>query len=454
MAIIHAMTRRLPAVLLALALAAPDAGAVAYNDVLPGARAMGMGTAFSAIADDAFGFFYNPAGTANTPYVQGAGTAGRMLSPRGPLSFATGVYLRPYEPINTATIGGAYHLERQRNGGDIDSLMFNYAQEYKVRGNIPLSKPLKIGANVKIVNSDDGSGGKSKFGLGFDAGVIARSNMGFSAGLVLSDFVTSLAYPRPGITLATAYTWDRRFTLAGDFRVRGGLAEYYPGIEASFHQGLLRVRAGKGLSLDGIHTLAFGLGLNFSPMILDIAMSLPTSGLNRQGGGYQATFSYRFGAPSFTGQFVGQAAAQAEALRGDLNNLEQKTRTMSQQAGTAESNKSTAESQLRVLEKRVGEAQDEYRALLKRNDELDYRIAEKAAGLVGKPAPVEIKVRKRAPPPAWPKRHVVKAGDTLRTMAKDYYGDPNQWEKIYDANREKVERGLPSEGASLVIPAP
>ncbi|MDD5303684.1 MAG: hypothetical protein PHS14_11320 [Elusimicrobia bacterium] len=447
------MTRRGLAFLLALALAAPDAGAVAFNDVLPGARAMGMGTAYSAIADDAFGLFYNPAGTANTPYVQGAGTVGRMLSPKGVLSFATGAYLRPYEPINTATIGAAYHLERQRNGGDIDSLLFNFAQEYKVRA-VPLSKPLKVGANVKIVNSDSGAGGKSKFGLGFDAGVIARSNMGLSAGLVFSDFVTALAYPRPGITLATAYTWERRFTIAGDFRVRGGLAEFYPGVEASFQQGLLRLRAGKGLTLDGVNTLSFGLGLNFSPMILDIAMSLPSGGLNRSGGGYQASFSYRFGAPSFTGQFVGRAAAEAETLRSDLSNLEQKQKTMSQQAGTAESNKSAAESQLRVLEKRVAEAQDEYRALLKRNDELEYRAAEKAAGLMGRPKPVEVKVRARPAPPAWPKRHVVKAGDTLRTMAKEYYGDPNQWEKIYDANREKVERGLPSEGASLLIPAP
>jgi len=445
------MTRRVLALLLVLALAAPNAGATAYNDVLPGARAMGMGTAYSAIADDAFGFFYNPAGTANTPYVQGAGTMGRMLSPKGPLSFATGAYLRPYEPINTATIGAAYHLERQRNGGDIDAMLLNFSQEYRVR-KLPLSKPLKVGLNAKIVNSDAGNGGK--FGLGFDAGVIARSNMGLSAGIVLSDMVTSLAYPRPGITLATAYSWGRRLTLAGDFRVRGGLAEFYPGLEASFHQGLLRARAGKGLTLDGVPTLAFGLGLNFSPMILDIAMSLPTAGLNRSGGGYQATFSYRFGAPSFTGQFVGQAAAQAETLRTDLSNLEEKHKTASQQAGTAESNKTAAESQLRALERRVAEAQDEYRALLKRNDELEYRAAEKAAGLQGRPKPVEIKVRARPAPPAWPKRHVVRAGDTLRTMAKQYYGDPNLWEKIYDANREKVERGLPSEGASLVIPAP
>lgn len=448
------MARRLTlAFLLACASALP-AGATAFNDVQPGARAAGMGGAFSALADDAFGMFYNPAGSANTPYVQGAGTLGRSLSPKGPLFFASGAYLRPYEPINTATVGAAYYLERQRNGGDIDTLMGHYSMEYKVR-ELPLSRPLKVGVNAKIVNSDPGDGGKGKFALGFDAGVIARANNGLSAGVVLQDMITSAAFPRPGITLATAWTWERRLTLAGDFKVRGGLAEFYPGVEATFHQGLLRARVGKGLSLDGVGTMAFGLGVNFSPMILDVAMSVPTAGFNRQGGGYQATFSYRFGAPSFTGQFVGQAAAQAETLRTELNGLEDKKKTASQLAVTAETNKAAAQSELRVLERRVQEAQDQYRALLKRNDELEYRAAEKAAALGDTRRRIEAprpKPKKAAP--AWPKRHVVKAGETLRGMAKQYYGDPNQWERIYDANRAKVERGLPAEGETLVIPRP
>ena len=441
------------AVLLALT-AAPNAAATAYNDVQPGARAAGMGSAFAAIADDAFGMFYNPAGSANTPYVQGSGSMGRALSPKGPLFFASGAYLRPYEPVNTATIGAAYYLERQKNGGDIDALMANYSQEFKVR-ELPFSKPLKVGVNAKILNTDGGDGGKTKFALGFDAGVIARSNMGLSFGAALTDMVTSASYPRPGITLATAYTWERRVTFAGDFRVRGGLAEFYPGIEATFHQGLLRVRAGKGLSLDGIGTMAFGLGIDFSPMILDVAMSVPTAGFNRQGGGYQATFSYRFGAPSFTGKFVGQAAAQAETLRVDVAGLEDKKKTAAQQATTAETNMTSAKSELRVLEQRVKEAQDEYRALLKRNDELEYRAAEKAAGLGANGRRIAApKPRAKVLPPSWPKRHTVVAGDTLRTIAKQYYGDANQWERIYDANRAKVERGLPAEGAMLIIPRP
>ncbi len=447
------MPRRLFAALSALVLAASPAGASSFHDVLPGARAAGMGTAFAAVADDAHAMFYNPAGTANTPYIQAGGTLGRLQSPKGPLFHATGVYLRPYEPVNTATVGAAYYLERQRNGGDIDSLMLNYAMEYKVR-ELPLSRPLKIGVNAKILNSDPGDGSKSKLALGFDAGVLARSNMGLSFGAVLTDMVTAAAYPRPGITLATAYTWNRRYTIAGDFRVRGGHAEFYPGIEAGFHQGLLRLRAGKGLALDGIQTMSFGVGVNFSPVILDIAASVPTAGLNRNGGGYQASFSYRFGAPSFTGQFVGQAAAEAEALRTDLATLEDKQKTMSQQASAAASDKTVAESELRVLERRVREAQDQYRALLKRNDELEYRNAERLAELGGKPKPIRAPAKIKPKLPAWPKKHTVAAGDTLRTIAARYYGDANQWERIYDANRAKVERGLPAEGATLLIPEP
>ena len=447
------MPRRALALLpVLLFIVAASARAAEYYDALPGARAMGMGNAFSAIADDAFGLYYNPAGTANTPYVQGAGTLGRYFSPKGPLAFASGAYLRPYERINTATVGASYLVERQLRGGDVDTLIANYGQELRVR-QIPLSRPLKVGVNAKVLNTNAGGGAKSKFAIGFDAGVIARAESGLAVSAVLRDMVTSAAHPRPAITLGGAYSWQRRYTIAADFKVRGGQAELYPGMEVAFHQGLLRVRAGRGVGIDGQSAIALGAGVNFSPVILDVAMSLPTAGLNRQGGGYQATLSYRFGAPSFAGQFVGQAAAKAEELRSQLLQLEDREKTLSQEAQTAETNKTVSESELRVLLKRVREAQDEYRALLKRNDELDYRAREKEAALRERPIDAP-KPAPRPAPPVWPKRHVVEPGDTLRTLARKYYGDPNLWERIYDANRGKVDRGLPVEGATLVIPSP
>ncbi len=448
------MRERILALFAAFSLAAGPAGAVAFNDVLPGARAMGLGHAFGAVADDAFGPWYNPAGSANTPFVQGAGTLGRLQSPTGTLTHASGAYLRPYEPINTATIGASYHLERQQNSGDMDTLLFNYAQEVRIL-DLPLSKPLKVGGNFKFVNVDRGRTGGGGFGMGFDVGAVARTDMGLSMGAALTDLTSSVGVPRGGLLLATAYTWEKRVTFAGDFRVKGGLAEFYPGVEASFLQGLLKVRAGKGLSLDGVSTVAFGVGVNLSPVVLDVAMSLPASGINRAGGGYEASLAYRFGAPGFAGSFVGSAAAEAERLRREIDRLEDRRKTLDQEAQSAESNKAAATAQLRVLEKRALEAQDEYRALLKKNEELDYRAADKSAGLRPGPKPVAIpKAPPRPAAPQWPKSHRVAPGDTLRSIAGQYYGDPNLWEKIYDANPDKVDRGLPLEGSTLVIPPP
>jgi nucleoid-associated protein YgaU len=48
--------------------------------------------------------------------------------------------------------------------------------------------------------------------------------------------------------------------------------------------------------------------------------------------------------------------------------------------------------------------------------------------------------------------YVVKSGDTLQNIAREFYGDPNQWKKIYTANPDKIDRGLPKPGATLVIP--
>ena len=50
------------------------------------------------------------------------------------------------------------------------------------------------------------------------------------------------------------------------------------------------------------------------------------------------------------------------------------------------------------------------------------------------------------------KVHKVIAGETLQSISQLYYGDPNQWKKIYNRNADKVERGLPKTGAELVIP--
>lgn len=444
------------ALAVSLLLCASAARAADFADVLPGAKAMGMGTAFSAVADDPSAMFYNPAGTANTPYAQAGSSMGRMFSPVGMLSFASLTYLRPYEPIASATLGAAYYAGRQTDGGDKDVFLFHYSQELRLTS-LPLAKPLKVGANFKFVNID--RTGPGSFGAGFDAGVIARSNFGLSGSLALMDLTTNIGVPTPMLVLGTAYVWRKWLTFSGDMRARnGGSTDFYPGVEAGFLQGLLKVRAGRGLQLDGVSQVAFGLGVNFSPVILDVAMTMPTGGVHRKGGAYQATFNYRFGAPSFTGNFMGQAAGASEALRADILRLEERKKSLATETQALETNKSVVKGEKEVLEKRVSELQDEYRLLQKKKDEVEYalsglRLEKKNREPAPKPAPPP-PPKPAAPREVWPKSHQAKADDTLRSLARKYYNDANLWEQIYDANRDKVDRGLPREGSVLTIPEP
>jgi nucleoid-associated protein YgaU len=34
--------------------------------------------------------------------------------------------------------------------------------------------------------------------------------------------------------------------------------------------------------------------------------------------------------------------------------------------------------------------------------------------------------------------YTVQSGDTLATIAQQYYGDPTQWRRIYDANKDAI----------------
>jgi nucleoid-associated protein YgaU len=247
--------------------------------------------------------------------------------------------------------------------------------------------------------------------------------------------------------------------LAGDLRYRKGLAEFYPGLETSFHQGLFKARVGRGFQLDGVRQIAFGFGVNLSPLVLDVAMTVPTNGIHRQGGSYQASLNYRFGAPSFIGNFIGQAAAQADALRAEVSRLEEQKKNMENDTHIADTNKTIVSDQMSVLQKRLAESQDELRLLEKKKDELEYEISllsmEKRKFLPAPPPPPKPKPRPKPEPLViWPRRHQVRPGQTLRSIAEEYYHDSSQWERIYDANRENIERGLPKEGAVLTIPDP
>lgn len=52
------------------------------------------------------------------------------------------------------------------------------------------------------------------------------------------------------------------------------------------------------------------------------------------------------------------------------------------------------------------------------------------------------------------KSYTVRSGDTLSKIAKEFYGNANQYQKIFEANRDKLHSpDVIREGQELVIPA-
>lgn len=115
----------------------------------------------------------------------------------------------------------------------------------------------------------------------------------------------------------------------------------------------------------------------------------------------------------------------------------------------------------------IARLQEENRALKKQILDLQLAARNETAGSVPDPGPrpappaADPSVRRaeglQAPPPAPSVRQVetylVQSGDTLSSIAHKVYKDRNQWQKIYDANRDVLpHQGALKPGQTLKIP--
>jgi nucleoid-associated protein YgaU len=57
-------------------------------------------------------------------------------------------------------------------------------------------------------------------------------------------------------------------------------------------------------------------------------------------------------------------------------------------------------------------------------------------------------------PPDTPRVYIAVPGDSLSKIAGRFYGDPNQWRKIYEANKKKIDPNTKwvYPGQKLVVP--
>ncbi|MBI5596705.1 MAG: LysM peptidoglycan-binding domain-containing protein [Elusimicrobia bacterium] len=440
----------------ALAVLAAAARAGEFPDILPGARPAAIG-AYTALSDDVWGLYFNPAGLNKSPFPQMGLALGRHLSPRGAVAYHGWAYTRPFPVRPGATVGAGFLGMEQSGVGDKNELLLHYSDALALP-QFYIPRPFGVGGNLKIVQVKP-PGKPNKLGLSLDGGALFETPGNGRVGASVTDLNTGLGVPSPTLSLGGAWTWDRRVTLAADLKLNPARTEFNPGLEWAVFQRLLKLRVGKGQRLDGAGAIGLGFGADFSPLSIDLALNVPTAGWNAAGAAYVVSAQWRFGAPSFHGRFVGTAAARAEDLRSEILELERRQKDAAARARAADADNQSISGQVQAEEERLRSLQEESRQLETEIERRRYDLGHprpEAAKPVPAPAPKAAPAPKPRPAaaPVFPLRHRVVPGDSLRRLADRYYGDPSLWEQVYDANPDKVERGLPVEGETLLIPAP
>ena len=251
------------ALLAAAGLARPAPGAPA-SSVAVGPGGIGVGGAFSALADDASALFWNPAGLARVGHQEIAVSHANLFETNIRDDLVS--FLLPLS-AELAAAADWYH-----SGFDDGVLGFS-ENRVTLGAGVKLRPWLWAGAGGKLLarsTSLDGLSITSGRGFGLDLGLLATPAEHWRLALVGQDLTgTSLssdgegavAYPR-NLRLATAYAWPRYGVAAFDLDDR-----WHLGVEATPHPALA-LRGGVERDRGGSEPATWSMGLGFKAGLL------------------------------------------------------------------------------------------------------------------------------------------------------------------------------------------
>jgi LysM repeat protein len=315
--------------------------------------------------------------------------------------------------------------------------------------------PVRAGGAVTIRQEagDDKSDrvGKSAIGLGLTGGLLIPINRQHQMGIAIRNLFAGGANPQ-GTSLNVGVTrhHNEYLDMFLDMQLgEGNIWRFHPGLEWLLARGVLRPRLGWGFREGhGIDSLATGVGFYVSPFQMDIAYLVPLKTLNDNAGEFRASLSYRFGRPQFSEVYYDRALEAASTLDNSVLQLTVKEAELKSSLSEVEQKRKIAAEELDNMKKRIELLQGQ--DVLGQRDQEIRELKERIRGLEGSVS--EARARAAAAKAPEVKTYIVQPGDTLQSIARQFYGDPNQWRKIYGANADKIERGLPKPGSKLVIP--
>jgi|CXWL01.1.fsa_nt_gi tetratricopeptide (TPR) repeat protein len=336
---------------LLLALAAAMPARAAFDELGVGARAPGMGDAFTALADDAYAPYYNPAGLAQIDRGQLSAAYSRLYVGLGDGSDIGSSQIYYAMPLSRGkknrtlgfglnrlslsslyveqTLTGAFGMKvLERESGS--QLMVGLSAKYLTRSFTAPAEAENACAGLSCNQGADPvlSGPKSKSTYDADLGFLYRLPKKFQIGLSVQHLMApNVAFSgsdklERSINLGLAYKslW---MSLLGEIRTKKtssgasgrdyvfAAERYYPTLD----YGQFGLRGSLGMGSDEWRQMTFGASYRVNKIQTDYAYMLPVGAVKGNSGTHRVSLSFHFGAPTGEEEISRDLLEQAKRLR-------------------------------------------------------------------------------------------------------------------------------------------
>ncbi|MFH1369058.1 MAG: LysM peptidoglycan-binding domain-containing protein [Elusimicrobiota bacterium] len=478
-----------------------------FEDDASGARMKGLGGAFVSIADDSETIFVQPAGTLNIKRPEISVMYGKLYTGLSDGSDISDTVISAVYPVDRKLAVGF--------GYKSTGLSHVYTEETAALNvSMGVSKMWAAGLNLKYLTlryGTDGytridpvfSSGYDKSGIEADAGIFitplkslsfgySRRNL-FGTDMGLKSESRTVPRDRIGVSYR-----ETGYGMSVESIKTGTRYKYVGSLEKYMLKDVCVLRFGMGWGENNYRKISTGLGINLNQFRIDYAWEIPLSGIEQTSGTHYLSFVMKVGSPGKTepeakapeNKKKPKKAKKADVpkkkapekpvfeepiapvfLPGMLMPLRPPVSLFLQQASTetiisTEAAKAPAEEPVISTSAAHGEeiaVSTEPAAALETEIATEpaslpvvtvpgtvYGPDPKPAPVVEAPKPVKEKPVKAAPPGV--RTYKVVSGDTMMSLAEKYYGKKSQWVQIYQANKDKIEKGALKPGQMIIIP--
>jgi len=251
---------------------------MAFLKLGAGARATGMGGAYTAVADDAAGILYNPAGFIKVrglqfiaeTYILSFGRSINYISTCKPFPVGNSLFAAGISWLNYSA--GQDIEARSTNSTDPESTISDSTHIFIFSGAARISRKFSFGGNVRVyLETLDGTKG---LGAGFDLGAMLNIMEGLNAGFSVLNMSTTLDWDNTVYkeSLPQTYNLGVSYFVPSVFSINKldvlasadgvynsfGFFKFRPGVEITAND-LFFFRAGYN------GAISLGMGFRFSP---------------------------------------------------------------------------------------------------------------------------------------------------------------------------------------------